>query len=180
MTVCTTLLPANELSESMQISESMPLAGVSVTENSLNLMAATAVTGTNSLTSGAGLGDFSIVPMMTSFGPFRLTDTTVSTGGGFSISNAGYGSFVVSIMAETANALVVDMTGTYTPGPLFVGLTAGPADATLAFTQNRTSIPASFALVTTGVPIPEPLTMVIMGMGLCGAALLLRRKLGHE
>jgi hypothetical protein len=85
----------------------MPSAGVSVIENSLDLLAMTTVVGTNSLTSGAGLGDFSIVPMMTSLGPFRLTDTIVSTGGGFSISNAGYGSFVatgVSIMAETANA----------------------------------------------------------------------------
>jgi hypothetical protein len=111
----------------MQIRGSMPLAGVSVTENGPNLLAATTVMGTNSLTSGAGSGDSSIVPMMTSFGAFRLTDTTVSTGGGFSIWNAGYGSFVATggtIMAETANALVVDMTGMYTPGPLFVGLTA--------------------------------------------------------
>jgi hypothetical protein len=83
-------------------------------------------------------------------------------------------------MAETANALVVDMKGTYTPGPLLVGLTAAPADATLASTQDVTTLSTSFARVTTGTPIPEPLTMVIMGIGLCGAALLLRRKLPHE
>jgi hypothetical protein len=119
--------------------------------------------------------------MTTHFGPFILDDTMISTGGGFSISNAGYGNFVAtggSVMAETTNALVFDTTGTYTPGPLFVGLTAAPADATLAFTQNGTSISASFALLST--PIPEPVTMVIMGIGLCGAALLLRRKLRHE
>jgi hypothetical protein len=63
---------------------------------------------------------------------------------------------------------------------LLVGLTAAPADATLAFTQNGPSLSASFALVTTGPPIPKPVTMVIMGIGQCGAALLLRRKLPHE
>ena len=77
MTVCTTLLHANELSRSM------PVARVSVTENGRNLLAATTVMGTNSLTPGAGSGDFSIVPMMTSDGRFNLTDTTVSTGGRF-------------------------------------------------------------------------------------------------
>lgn len=177
MTVCTILLHANELIGSM------PLAGAPVTENGPNLLAATAVMGTNSLTSGAGSDDFSIVAMKTSLGPFSLTDTTVSTDGGFSISNAGYGSFVPtggSITAETTNAPVVDMTGTYAPGPLFDGLTAVPVEAALVFTQNGTSISASFALVTTGTPIPPPVTMVIMGIGLCCAALLLRRKLRHE
>ena len=45
-------------------------------------------------------------------------------------------SLLGTIMAETTNALVVDMTGTYTPVLLFIGLTAAPAEATLAFTHN--------------------------------------------
>jgi hypothetical protein len=81
-----------------------------------------------------------------------------------------------SIQHQTANGLVVDLTGTYIPGSSFSGLTATPADATLAFTQNGSSISSSFTLAT----IPEPATILTMGIGLCRTALVLRRKLAKS
>ena len=180
ITACTTMLHASA------ISGDIPFAGVSVSMIGANLGTATMLSGTDTRTSGVAEGDFSVIPLGTQFGPFslnptNLTEPTFSTGGGFSISNAGYGSFVAasgSILAQATNALVVDMDGAYTPGPLFVGLTTAPADATLAFTRNGTSISASFTLVTT--PVPEPGTLVTMGIGLCGTALMLRRKPRHR
>jgi len=170
MTICTTVLHADLLSGSL------PFAGFNVAENVTNLRTSTTFTVADSQTSSVGKGDFSIVPITTDFGPFTLTDTTVPMGGGFSISNASFGSFVATggtIQHETTNALVVDMTGTYTPGPAFPGATATPAHATLAYTQSGSSISASFTLAM----IPEPATILTMGIGLCVSALVLRRKL---
>jgi hypothetical protein len=46
----------------------------------------------------------------------------------------------------------------------------------LAYTQSGSSISASFTLAM----IPEPATLVTMGIGLCGTALVLRRKLAKS
>jgi hypothetical protein len=47
----------------------------------------------------------------------------------------------------------------------------------LAFTKNGASMSSSFTLATV---IPEPATMVTMGIGLCVSALVLRRKLARS
>ena len=172
ITACTAMLHASE------ISGHIPFVEISVSDmGGGNLETATTFSGTTTLTSGTAADDFSIIPLGTSFGPFSLTVTAVSTGGGFSISNLKYGTFVATdghIVFQTTDFLVVFLTGTYTPGTLFDAFTVSPADAKLAFTQSDTSISASFAVDTT--PIPESGTLVNMGIGLCCTALILRRK----
>jgi hypothetical protein len=182
ISICTTVLHANEIIA--EISGSLPFAVFNVTETSTNLRTSTTFTVGDSLTSGPGSGDFSIVPIGTSFGGFSLTDTAISTGGGFSISNPSYGSFAAtggSIQHETTSALVADLTGTFTPEGLLSGFAAAPASVTLAFTQNGASISASFTLNAAPIPpIPEPATILTIGIGLCGTALVLRRKVRRK
>ena len=173
ITVSPTVLRANA------ISGSLAFTGVSVSMVGRNLETATMLVGLNSRTTDDGTGDFSEIPLLTSFGSFSVTKNKFSTGGGFSISNQGYGSFDATggdIVTVTPNHLVLDLTGTYTPGGVLGGFTASPAHAAISFTQNGTSISASWTLATS-TAIPEPGTLVTMGIGLCGTAVILRRKL---
>lgn len=173
ITGCTTMLHANA------ISGSLAFTGLSVSMVGRNLGTATMLFGRGSQTTDDGTGDFSVIPLSTSFGPFSVTKTTFSTGGGFSISNPEYGRFDATggeIVKVSPNHLGLDLTGTYTPGPLLVGLTASPAHAAISFTQNGASISASWTLATS-TAVPEPGTLVTMGIGLCGAAVIVRRKL---
>ena len=80
------------------------------------------------------------------------------------------------MVTDTASHLAVDLFGTYTPGPAFAGLTPTPAEVALAFTQAGSTISASFTVSA----VPEPASMVTMGIGLCGVVLRLRRRLRHE
>lgn len=172
ITVCTTMLHASA------ISGSLAFTGVSVSMVGRNLETATMLFGLNSRTTDEGTGDFSVIPLLTSFGSFSVTKNKFSTGGGFSISNPGYGRFDATggdIVTVTPNHLGLDLTGTYTPGPLLVGLTASPAHAAISFTENGASISASWTLATS-TAIPEPGTVVTMAIGLCGTAVKLRRK----
>ena len=175
ITACTAMLHASA------ISGSIAFAGVLVTETG-GFTTGRTFSGANSLTTDEGTGDFSLIPLLTSFGSFGVTRAEFSTGGDFSIFNPGYGRFDATggeIVTETPNHLGLDLTGTYTPGPLLVGLTASPAHAAISFTKNGASISASWTLATS-TAIPEPGTLVTMGIGLCGTAVMLRRKPRHE
>jgi len=156
---------------------SLPMAGISVSIDGVTLNNAAILSDANSITSGTGTGDFSGIPIqVTDFGGFTLTTSTLSTGGGFSISNATYGSFVASSGAitppVTANFLNVDLFGTFTPGPAFPGDTPSPARVHLSFTQTDQSVSASMTLAT----VPEPRTMLLFGSAVLGLAGLLRHK----
>jgi hypothetical protein len=143
-TLCTllclaSLLVAVSVAQASQISGALPLAGIDTSENGPNLLVSTLLMAMDTDTSGPGLGDFSVVPLLTDYGPFSLNLLTVATGGGFSIANVTYGNFVASsgnIDFQSEDFLNVDLFGTYTPGPGMPGVTAGPMEVDLSFTQN--------------------------------------------
>lgn len=175
--VCTLVLlvVANGVMQASAISGSLPFVLFTVTENGPNLATSTMESAVLAATSGSGTGDFSVVPLLTAFGPDSLNDLTVSTGGGFSFSNATYGSFVASggsIVTQTNTFLNVTLTGIYTPGPGISGATAGPATVDLSFNQTGSSVSGSFTLAT----IPEPGAMALLGSGILSCALALRHR----
>lgn len=157
------------------ISGSFPVVLFSATQNSSNLLLSTTEHATNSLTSGLGSGDFSIIPLMSSFGAFSLDDSTVGSGGGFSASNLLYGTFDATsgtIVHQSNNFLDVRLVGTFTPGPAFAAdETSSGAIAHISFTQTGNSLSGSYTLAT----IPEPSTLGLLGSGLLMGGFGLRR-----
>ena len=81
MTACRTILHADG------IIGDIPFAGFLVSGPTNFTMAASMFDVGNAVTSGPGKGDFSTIPIMTSFGSFSLLPDAISTGGGFSIGN---------------------------------------------------------------------------------------------
>ena len=169
------LVASTGIMQASAISGSLPLVFFTATENGTNLSSSTQESAVQSLTSGPGVGDFSVVPLMTAFGPIALNDLTVGTGGGFSFSNATYGSFVAtsgSIVTQTSSFLNVILFGLYSPGSGFSSLTPSLADVNMSFNQTGASLSGSFTLAT----VPEPGTLILVGSGLLGLAGVVRRK----
>jgi hypothetical protein len=158
-----------------QITGSLPLTGMNDSENGTNLMTSTSLWDLDTVTSGPGLGDFSVVPMLTDYGAFSLNLTTVGSGGGFTLSNATYGTFVASagsIVFQNPSFLDAVVSGTYTPGPGLVGATAGPMNVEIVFAQNQGSVAAAMTFSS----VPEPGTMMLFGSAMLGLTTLCRKR----
>lgn len=169
------LVAGSGVMQASAISGSLPFVLFTTTENGPNLASSTMEFAVLAVTSGSGTGDFSVVPFMTAFGPISLNDLTVSTGGGFSISNATYGSFMASggtIVHQNSTFLDVSLTGTYFPGPGLPGGSPTPAEVDMSFTQTGASVSGSFTLAA----VPEPGAMALLGSGILVCANTLRRR----
>lgn len=169
------LVAGSGVMQASAISGSLPFVLFSATENGPNLASSTMEFAVLAVTSGSGTGDFSVVPFMTAFGPISLNDLTVSTGGGFSISNATYGNFIASggtIVHQSSTFLDVSLTGIYFPGPGLPGASPTPAVVDMSFTQTGASLSGSFTLAA----VPEPGAMALLGSGILACAHTLRRR----
>ena len=175
LSILVLLVAASGVMQASAISGSLPFVLFTATENGLNLSTSTMEFAVLAVTSGPGTGDFSVVPFLTAFGPISLNDLTVSTGGGFSISNPTYGSFIASggtIVHQSSTFLDVTLTGTYFPGPGLPGASATAAEVDMSFNQTGSSLSGSFTLAS----VPEPGAMALMGSGILLCANTLRRR----
>ena len=88
------------MAEADSITGSMPFSGFGVSLNGTNLSVSTMLSDTNNIVSAMGSGDYFVIPSfpptVTDYGPFTLNLASIATGGGFSFSNATYGSFTAS------------------------------------------------------------------------------------
>jgi hypothetical protein len=124
-----------------------------------------------------------------------FTGTTITDPPGFTLLGGGavsssysftsaMGTFTATseftIAPATAHALNIDLVGTWSPTAAS-GLTLGPTPAELIanFTQvggAGTAISYGGTLTTTFSPIPEPISLSVLGMGLIGLGIVRRRK----
>jgi len=172
------LVSASGVMQANAISGSLPFVMIGTAESGTNLFTSTSESATNSLTSGLGTGDFFAIPQGTFFGPVIVLDASVSTGGGFSITNPTYGTFTAnggSILTQTPTFLNIELTGTFVPVPGAFPSHPGPGPvvAHVSFNQTGGSVSGSFTLAS----VPEPGTLASVGIGILGIALSLRHKL---
>lgn len=179
-------LAASPAAQASAISGALPFVAFNVTETAPDLSSpSNVISATSSETSGPGLGDFAIVPLNTQFGAFTYDVSAASTGGGFAISNATYGTFVGgsgAITFQAQDVLTADIFGVFTPGTAYPTLAASPAEIDIAFTWSRGVVSASFSGDTQeghGPQVPEPQTLVLAGFGIvaCVTSRILRRAL---
>ncbi len=159
------------------INGSIPFSGENAAQNGADLSVSTSVWDMNTITSGAGLGDYSVIPLDTPYGPFTLDLGTVGVGGGFSLTNATWGSFSATsgeIVTRTPSFLDVYLRGMYSGLP---GFDATDTSLRLSFTQSGNSLSVSGTLNSPPVNVPEPGTLGLLGSAVLGLAAVLRRKL---
>jgi len=133
------------------------------------------------ITTGFGTMDYAPIPITTPYGTTPLDLTSLAT---FTISNASWGTFAAStgmIVQQTASFLDVYLMGTYTPGPLMVGVDPGPTSFRISFNQSGASISGAATLSSPPAPLmtPEPATLVsgLLALPLVGGLWLRRRKM---
>src|SRR5215471_9597879 len=180
LSIMVIILATSSISHAVPISGSLPLVGLTVSQNETNLSTSTMISADLTVVSSPGAGDFSPIPAITSYDPSTLDLTSLGT---FTMSNLNYGSFVSQsadsfIVSQTADFLDVFLKGTYTPGPsLSPSLTANNG-ASLRFSVNQSGSSISEAITLDAPPArvdtPEPSawirlstgTLVLFGYGL--------------
>jgi hypothetical protein len=156
------------------------------TPNASSILTATKFDFQTITTSNPNDGDFTTISLGTSAGtgPFTLS----LPAGTFSFGNATFGMFTASALTSdtpsstsSGNFRNIALSGTFAGGTLFPGK-SDPVSAILLISLTQaggTGRPASasFSLVTQAVP--EPASVVMMGLGLAGALGVgrLRRKM---
>src|SRR5215469_790827 len=151
------LVASRGVVQASAISGSLPLVVFSATQNGANLQSSTTESAAQSLTSGPGLGDFSVIAIMTHFGSVALDNLTVASGGGF--------------LTQTSNFLNVNLTGIFDPGPGIPGVSPSSAIVHLSFNQTGQSLSGSYTLAT----VPEPGALALLSSGLLACVTRLRR-----
>ena len=159
---------------------SLPLAGISVTENGTDLANSTVISNAFAITTSQGAGDYSPIPNITIFG---TTSLTLAAPTSFSISNATYGGFTATtftIVKHTATFYDVELFGTYTPGAGLGAHSATPGELRVSINQSGSSISEAITLSTPpSTPEPGAIAMLI-GMGISGSAFAFRRVRRHK
>ncbi|HET7085934.1 MAG TPA: hypothetical protein VFI23_14250 [Rhizomicrobium sp.] len=157
-------------------------ASVASSNNAGNLGAATQFTlgSAHQTFTGLGTGAFlSISPGTMVTLPGTLLNEAILASFGF--TDPGVGTFTpAKIVEDNKSATTQDifLTGTFTPGTLFGGGAPQGASENLALTQNNGIITLTgvFASPALPNPIPEPLPIALIGLGLVGILTLRSRR----
>jgi hypothetical protein len=168
------------------ISGSLPLTGDNVTLiGGTDLSNSTGVSANPVVTSGAGTGDYSVVPTDTDFGPATLTIASISSGGGFTFNNTTYGTFTATsgtIITHTATNLDVFLLGLYSGLPSTCGSPCDPTGtlAHVSFNQSGDVVSEAITLTSPSESLPsgtpEPATVALIGSALVGLGFIRRRR----
>jgi len=164
----------NVRANAADLNGSFAFSGLNMTKNGTNLLDSTIFTFSNFLTTSNGNADYvGIVTGTLWTGPNpapttgSLNITNPTTMGGFSITNASFGTFVASntaqnqIVNQSANFLDIYLRGMFTPSGTLASF--NPTDTSLRISINLSgdSLSSAFTLNTPAVNVPEPSTYVL-------------------
>lgn len=148
--------------------------------NGADLASSTEVSGTDMFTVPIPppTGNFTAVPVGTSFGPFMLDKTNLV--GEFTFTNATYGTFAPGsalILTNLPDLLVVQLLGIFTPGSGLPGF--DPTSARIDVRVERVggeggALDGTLRLTALGPAVPEPAVWTMLVIG--GLALARRRR----
>lgn len=159
---------------SADLNGSFAFSGLNTAKNGTNLLDTTLFTFSNFLTTSGGTGDYVGVVTGTLWnGPNAapttgaLNITNGTTMGGFSITNASFGTFVASntaqnqVVNQSANFLDVYLRGMFTPAGTLSSFNATDTSLRISINLSGDSLSSAFTLNTPAVNVPEPSTYVL-------------------
>lgn len=189
MAISLVLLSASSASAA-GLQGTLTFTGLGGTKNTPNLLNVTLFTFTNYSVNFAGTGNFSGVPLGTTFTgqnpPIQtgaLDITTPTTMSGFKLINPNFGTFVASNISgnmiltnpRVATALTVKLSGVFTPSGSLGTFSPSPAEVIATFGMTGTSgtrFSSEFVLTV----VPEPSTYALGAVSTCAIGALTRRK----
>lgn len=174
--------------EAADLNGSFAFTGLNATKNGTNLLDSTIFTFTNYLTTTTGTDDYSGIVTGTFWdGPNPpavtgvLDITSPVAMGGFSITNASFGTFVASntaqnqIVNQGTNFLDVYLRGMFTPAGTLSSFNATDTSLRISINLSGNSISAAYTLNTPAVNVPEPSTYVLGAFATVVTGLAARR-----
>lgn len=169
--------------QAAQLDGSLSLAGIVMSQNGGSLDVSTTINALGTIVTGAGLGDYAPVALLTNYGPHTidlssLTGNVINNIASFSLTSAA-GSFAATsgnIVQRTASFLDIFILGTYTPAGVLAGFDPTPTSLRISINQSGQSI--SEAITLNSPPVPEPATMALMLIGALGVTAARRRQIG--
>lgn len=175
--------------QAADLNGSFAFTGLNATKNGTNLLDSTIFTFTNFLTTTTGTGDYSGISTGTFWdGPNPPTVTGILdisspvAMGGFSITNASFGTFVASntaqnqVVNQSTNFLDVYLRGLFTPTGTLSGFNATDTSVRISINLSGDSISAAYTLNTPAVNVPEPSTYVLGAIATVVTGFVARRR----
>lgn len=168
---------------------SFAFTGLNATKNGTNLLDSTIFTFTSYLTTTTGTGDYAGISTGTFWdGPNPPAVTGVLdisspvAMGGFSITNASFGTFVASntaqnqVVNQSTNFLDIYLRGMFTPSGTLSGFNATDTSVRISINLSGESISAAYTLNTPAVNVPEPSTYVLGAIATIVTGFVARRR----
>lgn len=170
------LMAMGTSAQAAEIDGSLSLSGLGVTQNAATLDVSTLISALDTIVASPGLGDYSPVPLLTSFGPnsldlSSLTGNSIDNIAGFSLSNATYGSFAATsgtIVNRNKSFLDVFVLGVFTPAAGLPGLEPTATSLRISYNQSGDSVSQAITLNSPPVQIPEPAGLALLGIAALG------------
>lgn len=174
------LLVCGGVVKAADLSGDLSLTGRNVTQNGADLSVSTLISATSLLVTSPGTGDYSIINFPTEFNNGSLVTLDLNNLGGFTFSNASFGTFVANgagnqVLQRSSSFLLVYLRGLFSPSGSLASFSPTDTSLRISINQNGSSVSEALSLSSPAV-VPEPSTWALGALAAATIAWVGRRR----